>query len=552
MKRNNFKVQSVKMEDGSFEQHVVVPIGVFQENSQKSSGLVDWFSSFFKNKDDVSKDNISKEDNPDQTTAIDISAASTGSNYIYEQMQLDNSRLSRYEDYEKMEVESTILERALAVVTNNTFMSRKGDGNSWEVTSEDDPGAVKIIEELEERTSVRSIMPSIYRSALQYGDGFEEVVFDNKNLVTDLRWLPPKNMERNEDAFGRLYPESAFSLVDTMGSNDVIAHLPWWQCVHLRHAHRRGNRYGTSMYFPSRRPFRILRPMEDSVALNRIVSGVDRLAIYFPIPKNTKAKERQRMATEMARKFTTKLSVDSDGRIDFSRNPMLDTENFFIGVSGDETAKVERITGSTLTDNLKDVEYFQSDVVLGTGVPKAYLGIERDTHAKAILGWEDIEFARQLRWNQQEVAWFLREIYDRQLVVLNQQTGKKIYSLVFPSISFIDDEMLWSVMMMRWKIAAEARATLGIPVEWLLKEIVGIDDDAIEKILNHPDFRITNQENLANGASEGFSTHDATANEMKNAKNAINQNMSAMNSLHDLKSKIDYVMKHRLNSDVVL
>ncbi|MHA1613301.1 MAG: portal protein [Candidatus Thorarchaeota archaeon] len=549
--KSKFKVRSIKKEDGSYEQHVIVPVGLLQESSQKS-GLANWFSSFFKSRDSISQDNISKDDNPSQTTAIDVSAAAVASRHIYDQMQMDNTRLAKYEDYEKMEKESSILQRALSVVVNNTFMSRKGDGNSWEVESEDTPAAVKVIDEVNERTSLRTIMPSIYRSGLQYGDGFEEVVFDNKRLITDLRWLPPKNMIRNQDAFGRLLPEASFSLVDTIGANDAIAHLPWWQCVHLRHAHRRGDRYGTAMFYSSRRSFRILRPMEDSVALNRIISGVDRLAITFPVPKNTSAKNRQLMAAEMARKFTTKITVDSDGRVDFNRNPLLDTENFFIGVADGEKASVERISGSLVTDQLSDVEYFQNDLILGQPVPKAYLGLERDINSKATLGWEDIEFARQLRWNQQEVAWFLREIYDRQLQALNMESGKKIYKLVFPSISFIDDEMLWSVMQMRWKIATEARATLGVPVEWLLKEVVGLDDDAIERIVNHPDFRLTNDQNMNQGQESGLATHEATSGELKDAKSTIAQNMNMMNSLHDLKSKLGYVIKHRLNQSVEL
>jgi hypothetical protein len=549
--KKDLKVQSVKMEDGSYKQHVVVPLGLFQENFSKPSGLKAWFSSFFKNKTDIAQDNIAKEDDPNQSTAIDVSSAASGSNYMYGQMQLDNTRLARYEDYETMENESTVLERALSVVTSNTFMSRKGDGESWELKTEDQAVA-KVVEGVDERTSVRKLMPSIYRSALQYGDGFEEVVFDRSKLIIDLRWLPPKNIVRNEDQFGRLFPEAAFSLVDSLGANDVMAHLPWWQCIHLRHSHRRGARYGTAMFFPSRRPFRILRPMEDSVALNRIVSGVDRLAITFPVPKNTSAKDRRRMSQEMARNFTSKISVDADGRVDFTRNPMLDTENFFIGVTSDEQAKVERISGSMITDNLKDVEHFQNDMITGTGVPKAYLGLERDVNAKATLSWEDIEFGRQLRWNQQEVAWFLRELYDRQLQVLNMSSGMKVYKLIFPAISFIDEEMLWSVMMMRWKIASEARITLGIPIEWLLSEIVGLDEEAVDKIVNHPDFRLTNTENLAKGTEEGFSTGEATADEKQIAKNVIAQNMGAMSSLQDLKSKIDYVMKHRLSESVEL
>jgi hypothetical protein len=51
---------------------------------------------------------------------------------------------------------------------------------------------------------------------------------------------------------------------------------------------------------------------------------------------------------------------------------------------------------------------------------------------------------------------------------------------------------------------------------------------------------------------EGFSTGEATADEKQIAKNVIAQNMGAMSSLQDLKSKIDYVMKHRLSESVEL
>jgi hypothetical protein len=132
------------------------------------------------------------------------------------------------------------------------------------------------------RVDLHELAPKSYRSALMYGDAFEEVVFDPANAIIRIKWLNPNYMRRNEDEFGRLMPDDAFTMIDAGG--DPVAEFAHWQVIHQRHEHERGDLYGMSFFFSGRRPFRILQAMEDGVAIKRLQNATESLVFYIPVP----------------------------------------------------------------------------------------------------------------------------------------------------------------------------------------------------------------------------------------------------------------------------
>ena len=227
-----------------------------------------------------------------------------------------------------MNAESVLLRRALNVTKNNTFMSRDGDEDSFIIKSEN-PKVQKVLDDMAERVGLHELSPKSYRSALQYGDGFEELVFDPAAALIRIKWLNPNYMRRNEDDFGRLMPDNAFSMVDAGG--EIVANFAHWQVVHQRHEHERGDLYGTSFFFSGRRPYRILQAMEDGVAINRLQNATDRLVFYVPVPKNINPEGMQEFIDQVKAQFKRRINVDSNGKIDLTKSPIGDDEDIFIG-----------------------------------------------------------------------------------------------------------------------------------------------------------------------------------------------------------------------------
>jgi hypothetical protein len=362
--------------DEIFEQNMDpqgIAVGAVEHRKDK---LRDKISRFFR-RDAIEKTSAAPDEFTTDTSFTAFGGRTPGggwSSQYYEQTKMENRRQSRYKDYERMQRESTVMYRAVEVMTNNVFMSRRGDEESYQIKS-DDTRVEKVLGDLDERVEMPDTLPKIYRNALEIGDAFEELVFDSKNIITRLKWLDPKRMNRHEDEYRRIDAENAFTMCDDIG--EPVASFKYWQVVHLRHAHKRGDLYGTSFQYASRRPFKILGMMEDGVAINRLVRASDRLVFYVPLPKTATQSQKEIIVREAKKKFRRRTNVDGSGKLDLSNNPLSEDEDIFIGLEPDSGAR-------GVIGQLSDVEYFQNLMVMATGVPKAYLGLERDVNCLSL------------------------------------------------------------------------------------------------------------------------------------------------------------------------
>ena len=411
--------------------------------------------------------------------AANVSDLGIGEAY-FERVRLENIRRARYKDYDRMARESTVMERALDVTVGNMFTSREGDQESYTVRS-DDARIQAIIDDLDRRVEMPRDIQGIVKAGLKYGDDFEElVVASGDRLIIRIKWLNPYHIIRNEDEYGRIEALNAFVQKDEMDA--TIATFHFWQVVHTRYNHERGNLYGTSFYSSARRPWKIVQVMEDGVAINRISRAIDRYVYYVPVPKASDAAQNQILVDEYKRKFRKRYTTDSTGRIDLTRAPFGDGEDIFLGVEPESTARVDVLKGSTIIGQLGDVEYFQNLEVMATGVPKSYLQLERDVTAQATLNNEDIEFARGIRTKQKVAAGFQREVYDRQLRLLGIPIVADQYTIEYPVISFVDEKLKWEVEMLKWEVATIAKREFGVPTTWILENIIGLDEEDIGEI----------------------------------------------------------------------
>lgn len=537
--------------DGEMVQHVQIPLRDLMEYTMGGGGgrgsearkqrLIQRIGSMF-SREAIEQTSMAPDESTTDTGSAAKSDSAVAGSY-YEQIRIEHKRIARLRDYERMDNEDTVLNRALDVRTENAYTSRDGDQESFEVGSDSDEATGRILEDVTERLKLHEQMPTIHRSALKYGDDMEERIYDNAHVLVRLKWLHPKYMRRNEDDYGRLIADRAFTMVDE--AEEPIAVFEHWQVIHWRHNRKRGDLYGSSMMFPSRRPFRITHLMEDGIAINRLVRSTDKLAFYIPVPRNADQAEQQRIIEEVKQKFKRRSNIDAAGKLDLTKNPLGDDEDIFVGTWEGSPAKVERLAIGGVISKPYDLEHFENQKIMGTGVPKSYLGLERDVNAKATLEWQDIEFARGIRSDQKEAAGFLRGVYDGQLVALGMPTGKNVYYVEFPAISFVDEGMKMEALKLRWDVAATAKSSLGIPVEWLLEKVVGLGAEDIEVIM--ADIQPADAMQMMRGMGMGLPTAEPGAKELERvAAEALNSRHIVAN-LGDLRAKLDAVIEHGLH-----
>lgn len=400
----------------------------------------------------------------------------------YDRMKQEQGRIARYDEYWRLYRECVVARRALNVTIGNVFTSSDGDEESWKIQSEEKNVQMRL-EDLDRRTEMHEFMPKFCRGTLRYGDGFLEPVVDLAFSVVRVKWANPRYVYRNEDEHGRLDADAAFQMRDESG--EVYASFRYWQMIHARYDHDVENRYGDSFFASMRKPTRQVEMMKDGVVIKWLTRSTKRYAIIVQAPRGTNREERQKIKEDMKEELRRDRVVDSEGKLDLRKKVPLDEQDIFLVVDkGDDKTDVKLFDPGGVNDNYDGIKLFTDEQIMALGVPPAYMGIDKEVRGRAHLGWVDIEFARMLRGVQKMCAGVQRRVYDLQLTLTGEKSDDpNQYKVVYPPISFIDEKMKLEVQRLKWEIAVEAKAGLGVPTRWLLEHVVGLGEKDIEEIM---------------------------------------------------------------------
>ncbi|MCA1596593.1 MAG: portal protein [Chloroflexi bacterium] len=334
----------------------------------------------------------------------------------------EGDRLATYRDADLMDAESDLAASALnawaTTATSGSLFSpqRAADGDPLGTSSvfgmaaqagggllcvrafskfKTCPAAQAVVDQVFADCHIAERAWTLARDLRKYGDRFLEVVVDEGLRVRRLKSLPPAEIIRMEDEYGRLQPV-AFRQV----RNGIdVAHFAPWQIVHLRNNRQGDEKYGRSGLRTARRVWRMLSLLEDSLVSGRLQRAYNKLVHFLPVTDGATQLERQQMVQDYIRQMTTTTLIDpTTGLLDQRQNPVTTTTDFYLTVAPGDSPK----TGIQCLDpananlsQIADMEYFQNLLVAGLEVPKAYLGLERDVNSKATLGYQEIHFLRQ-------------------------------------------------------------------------------------------------------------------------------------------------------------
>ena len=468
------KTVEIKTEQGKF----LLPVDLQEGEAEKkrlfrrmSDRMKGWFKGTTTDR--------STEETTETGVSYDAGHNPGFSGSLHSFLQQDNTQQTKYKEYDRMYEEQAELRRALTVTVSNCFTSRDGDHESYELVI--NQSRVKtILEDLEDRVEMQTILPGVCNLALRYGDEYEEPVYNQKGEIVRLKFLNPKAMTRNEDSFGLLIKDAAFTMIQEGQTRGID--FAEWQVIHTRFAHERGNRYGTSFFAPARKYHKYLTVAEDGMLIGLVTRSADQTVYMIPANKNMAQEEAERLIRNVARKMKKRSYVDpNSGKLDWRNHPLADNEDIFLLTNKENPADVRRLGASNVSNQLPVVEYFQNKMFTATGVPKSYLGLERDVNSKATLSWQDIEYARMIRSIQKAMAGFQREVYNLQLVALGIEPTKEMYFVDYPPISFVDEEMRMSIEQVRWNVALQAKG-IGMPIGWILEKLLQLPREEVDKL----------------------------------------------------------------------
>lgn len=386
-------------------------------------------------------------------------------------------RMSRYSDFSEME-STPELASALDIYAEET-VSSDDKGKVLHVHSEN-----KRIQELLEdlfydTLNVDFNLVMWVRNLVKYGDFFLFNDISPEYGIINAYPISITEMER-EEGFDPSDPSAVRFRWITNGNQT----LENWQITHFRLL---GNDaflpYGSSVLESARRIWRQLIMMEDAMLVYRVIRAPERRVFYIDVgntPPENIADYMEQAQTNLKR---NQVVDKNNGKVDLRYNPLSVDEDYFLPVRGSETGtKIDTLAGGQNTAAIEDVQYIQKKLFAALKIPKAYLGYDEDTGAKATLAQEDIRFSRTIARIQKTVIAELNKLAMIHLYCHGFEGDDLIdFTLNLTNPSSTAQQQKLQLISTKFEIAGKAPEGV-VDRTWIRKNIMGLTNEEVEAI----------------------------------------------------------------------
>ena len=396
---------------------------------------------------------------------------------------VESKRKGKYKEYDRMDIEAVEVASALDIYADNATSGDRDKNESIEVLSESEK-VLEILNEVKDRLKLDFELWSIAREMVKYGDCFEEVVVYPDMEVHRLKHLAPDEMKVVEDRWGRVDQEHPYEQVNDVG--DTEAKFKEWQILHFKMKKDRTSPYGVdgSLLYPIRKVFKQLAMIEDSLVIARLTRAQQRFAFMIDVNGIEPGEPTVEYLKQVKNMMKKKRTIDPmTGKMDLKYNPMSVEEDVFVARREGSGSDVKVLQGASNLGQLQDVEYFSKKLFAGLKVPKAWMGFEGETHARAVITELDVQFAKTIRRVQQALIEGLRQLFDFVLITRGIDPAQAKYTLRLPVLSAIDELREWQMEVVKASVAKSYKE-LGVSTEWIYRNLLDFTDEDIEEIKN--------------------------------------------------------------------
>jgi hypothetical protein len=399
-------------------------------------------------------------------------------------MEDDRHRQEAYGDYRRIDANIPEMSRALTIIATDATAGDRGGRSGFrlehaENLPESDRGLIYDL--VVKRLALQKNIYSIIRNANKFGDVFKELIVDKQGIIWRLKNLEPELTTRVVDVYDR---HIGFRYKGYEGDNQS---LEWWQVVHLRHDHEDGALYGRSLFAGGGRTVaQRLMAIRDSLAYEALMHATARNVFVMGYPPRMSEEERDNWIDDLKDELRREMVIDSEGKLSRRAISMLNSQDILLPYMVDTEGKgakpeVIPLKNAPIGDLKGIAEHFQDLTFVVTGVPKAFFGVERagEGIGSTRLDKQDLQFARQLRRDQEDAAWFVLEVIRRQFVFLGLEMPKDAVTIVMPDLREVDRKLraeVLEILMRGAKMGLEA----GLPMPYIWNEVVfdGMHDAA--------------------------------------------------------------------------
>lgn len=303
-----------------------------------------------------------------------------------------------FEEYRRMCATFPIIKSGIDIYAEE-LCAKNSDGQIFTIKS-DNKHVKKLLEECYfKNLSLNAKGFKVARMMCQFGNAFGYLITRPKDGVTDIVFLPPEAIIREQ-----MYdPANLESYRFTWyGAGGGAVYEPW-EIVHWKNGEDiEMEPYGSSILRPIVDTWRRVVLIREALVIYRITRAPSKL--LFKIGTDgLSGEEAYQFAQNMKKEIQKKPLVNPQtGEIDFKYSPMSVEENIFMPVYEGSPSDVQVLEGAGNLDAVEDYKIIKDDIFAGLKIPKSWLSFEEDLSNKSALGEEDIRFAKTIQRLQSE------------------------------------------------------------------------------------------------------------------------------------------------------
>lgn len=410
----------------------------------------------------------------------------TAYSWMAAELTVKNNRRKNNDLYNEMDDQFPEVSTSLDLYADNVTQIGLGEDSVIKFVSKNE----KLIEFLQDKRDLLKLDDRIWSLARQIakeGEVFEEVIANDMPQVMRLKTLNSNMILRNEDRFGVLDKKEAFIEMnkDQMKKDAVYQD---WEVIHYRLLRNNDEKYGTSILHSTRRVYKQLKIVEDSILIARLTRANTRFVHFVDVGNLPPARAEEHINKVKSKYRKKKLIDPRTNQLREDANPLTVEEDIFIATSKDSKADVKQLYGDINIGNLDDVMMFRNKLYAGMKVPKSYLGMDDTTGGKATLTNQDIQFARSVRRIQTAIRTGFYQLFDTCIRVESPKFSNEQYAIILPGVKTIDEMREWEMKRIQAEVARLYASELYLDPVFVLHQVLGYSEDQAKKIyLGPPD-----------------------------------------------------------------
>lgn len=356
--------------------------------------------------------------------------------WLEEQLRFETDRIKRYKLYDRMD-ETDLAASVLDLYAEDATPRNADTGDVLWFESRS-PHIMASLNAMKQRLRLDENAFEVCRSIAKNGDSFDFLSYESGVGVHALHPIHPGRVQRINTLQNNLH---GFRLdgnnVSSRDRGKDNLYKPY-QIIHWRLPGRtREHQYGTSILLNARRAWRQLMLGEDHILMLRMRRAPDRWAFFLDTGEASHT-EKRRQLKNIEQKFRRDQFIDPEAPTYRSTyDPMTAGEDLFVAVRQNSATKVVPLQGSDKLGEIHDLEFYRDKFFAAVRVPKAYMGFEGDTRARATLSNQNVRYARSAERLQRAYVAGIRRIAEIHLLVVQSSSSNDYdYDFTLPQNRF--------------------------------------------------------------------------------------------------------------------